>query len=365
MPRISSQGARYIVSMIIATLAVGSLLSTLHWIYSNISNTIRWLPSFDQPIAIMLVSPYFWVIGGLCVAATTTYGYLRYGTLLGFLVSCIKVTDAALGNIIFDEPAVRGRVESEDVAWDVFKNQFEAYRGQSRYMIGSDQETLTNNARSIYEQIRTLAREIDLQILLEDDTKWLRDCKARFEQLTELLSRYNEVFVEQEQERYAELFETEHGTLNTSQQEAIIRDDRRNLVDASAGTGKTLILTYRFIYLLRKGVAIDDIAAVTFTNDAANEMKQRIADQIDDMRESDLDISTIHKFASKIAQRNRQERNNLQPGEKQEEIAREYYLAATSGQSRTKWMSLTRKRIVSSPNAFNDTTRLSANSLVS
>lgn len=215
---------------------------------------------------------------------------------------------------------------------DAFENRFETYSGQSRYMIGSDQEKLTNNARSIYEQIRTLAREIDLQILAENDAEWLRDYKARFEQLTELLPRYNEAFVEQEQERHAELFETEHGKLNPSQQKAIIRNDRRNLVDASAGTGKTLTLTYRFMYLLRKGVAIDDIAAVTFTNDAADEMKQRIADQLDDVRESDLNISTIHKFANKIAQQNRQERNNIKPGEMQEEIARDYYLAAISDQ---------------------------------
>lgn len=65
------------------------------------------------------MSPYFWIIGGLCVIATTTYGYRRYGSLLGFLVSCIKIADAALGNIVFDEPAVRGRVKSEDVAWTV------------------------------------------------------------------------------------------------------------------------------------------------------------------------------------------------------------------------------------------------------
>lgn len=119
MPRISSQAARHIVSVIIAALAVSSLLFTLEGIYSVISNVIPLLPSFDQPVATLLVSPYFWIFGVLCVAATTTYGYRRFGTLLGFFVSCIKVADTALGNIVFDEPAVRGRVVAEDVAWTV------------------------------------------------------------------------------------------------------------------------------------------------------------------------------------------------------------------------------------------------------
>ncbi len=91
--------------------------------------------------------------------------------------------------------------------------------------------------------------------------------------------------------------------LNDKQQEAVIHDKGPMLVLAGAGSGKTKVLTSRIANLIDKGVSPANILAITFTNKAAKEMKERVR-RIIGNDANYIQISTFHSLGLKIIKEN-------------------------------------------------------------
>ncbi|MDE6754445.1 MAG: UvrD-helicase domain-containing protein, partial [Muribaculaceae bacterium] len=92
-------------------------------------------------------------------------------------------------------------------------------------------------------------------------------------------------------------------SLNPQQREAVIYKDGPQLVIAGAGSGKTRVLTYKIVDLLRNGYEPYRILALTFTNKAAREMKERITSIVGEKVSSKIWMGTFHSIFLRILRR--------------------------------------------------------------
>ena len=89
-------------------------------------------------------------------------------------------------------------------------------------------------------------------------------------------------------------------SLNDAQLEAVKHNSSPHLIVAGAGSGKTKVLTHKIAYLIENGFDPTTILALTFTNKASKEMKERIQEMIGVTKAKRLWMGTFHSIFAKI-----------------------------------------------------------------
>ena len=108
-----------------------------------------------------------------------------------------------------------------------------------------------------------------------------------------------------EENAYNSDFSEFSNDLNEAQKEAVLSCGQPQLVLSGAGSGKTRVLTYKIIFLLKtQNINPENILALTFTNKAANEMKERITTLIGQRYTKQLTMGTFHSIFCKILRKN-------------------------------------------------------------
>jgi DNA helicase-4 len=111
--------------------------------------------------------------------------------------------------------------------------------------------------------------------------------------------------------------------LDPNQVEAVVKDDQYNLVIAAAGSGKTRVLTTRIAYLVHCGVDPSKILALAYTNQACDEMQDRLSNEFG---VSNVRVTTLHSFGrSLVVNHGKEMKNSVADNDKQIEFVRDSF----------------------------------------
>ncbi len=219
-----------------------------------------------------------------------------------------------------------------DTQYKTYTDQFRDLRADATpyleyewYLTRPTRQDLVARLANLTETVEELAAKTRFDRLSQTDRARCTDLEETIAAIEKHLEDYNPSFIRRQREACAEFF-TDIGPgnldLTAEQQRAVIRNGIYNQVIAAAGTGKTLTLTTRVAYLVRvQDIPPNRILVVTFTNSAAQEMRERLDDHFGI---TDVEVKTLNSFGNGIIEEASDDHvDTIDPKEKQHVIDQE------------------------------------------
>ena len=198
--------------------------------------------------------------------------------------------------------------------------RIEEIRNSGTYLTHPEKEHANEMLRTLEDDLEYFnANGILPEFCLQTRTK-IRD-------YLQIILNYNREFVKQRKIEYHYLFNKDSLTLDEEQKDAVVTDDKYNLVIAGAGAGKTEVLITRIAYLIKRKPDFAQskrILAIAYQNKDVRQIAYRLRERYNI---DDVEIKTFHKLGKEILQMTgrKPDRNSIIDENKKHEIARTYY----------------------------------------
>ena len=168
-----------------------------------------------------------------------------------------------------------------------------------RYVDAETVSEMTRNARKTNESLAGCWPE---SLADTPEVRTLRDIMVFLEVPEDVRSRANEEFVASELARSRTLFDQiESSPLTEEQRKAVVIDDRRNLVIAAAGSGKTSVIVAKTGWLVRREFRKpSELLLLAFARDARNEMEERVRKRLGTKIAPEVTVRTFHSLGMEI-----------------------------------------------------------------
>ncbi len=175
--------------------------------------------------------------------------------------------------------------------------EIESVKCSGTYWMHVDKERVISILKSIYADLAYL----QTNNLLKEDV--ISSERKKLEEYQRFILNYNNEFIKQRKIEYNHLFNKENLSFDEEQKDAVIIDDKYNLIVAGAGSGKTEVLITRIAYLIQRKpntVPSKRILAIAYQRKAKEEIEQRLQDRY---KITDVNVTTFHKLGKDILEK--------------------------------------------------------------
>lgn len=197
--------------------------------------------------------------------------------------------------------------------------QVEDIEKSGTYLIRPDEKRCLASIKSFEEHIGDFSTKLE-QEFVSSIMQDLNRCRQK-------VLNYNKAFIERRKREYDYLFKKDYLSLDEEQKNAVITDDKYNLVIAGAGAGKTETLITRIAYLIQRkpdSVEPNRILAIAYQNKDANEIEQRLHNRYGI---ADVKVSTFHKLGKEVLEKSGKKigRTDIVDANKKHEIIKKLF----------------------------------------